>query len=233
MPELLRDAGYHTYMVGKWHLAYQVAAPDETVRAPFRIKPEAIPSARGFERTFSLLNGGAAHFAPPSPPTPADIATYDVDGVLKPAAAALPKDFYSSRSYTDKLNEFIDAQRGDGKPFFAYAAYTAPHWPLQAPDTDIAAQKGNYDEGYEVIRQRRIARMKSKGLLAADFRPNPGVVSSAEGGSGPRRWSELTPEERAREARLMEVYAAMVSNLDATSGVSSNTSRRPGPTTTR
>lgn len=214
MAEVLRDGGYNTFMVGKWHLAYQVTAPDDKVRTWYRIKHDALPHARGFDRSFTLINGGGAHFAPSPVPTPLDVVTYAEDANTFPASQ-LPKDFYSTATYTDKLIGYIDGARTSGKPFFAYAAYTAPHWPLQAPEADIAAQKGRYDLGYEAIRERRIDRMKQLGVIPASMKPFAGVAGPGEGGDGPKRWSGLTPEERAREARLMEIYAAMVSNLDA------------------
>lgn len=213
MAELLRDSGYHTYMVGKWHLAYQVAAPDERERSFYRIKADALPHHRGFDRSFALVNGGASHYAPPSTPTPLDLVTYAEDARLLPATQ-LPKDFYSTAFFTDRLIEYIGSHRGDGKPFFAYAAYTAPHWPLHAPEADIAAQKGRYDAGYDAVRERRLERMKQLGLVAPSARAHPVMRSVAEGGTGPKRWHELTAEEKAREARLMEIYAAMVTNLD-------------------
>lgn len=213
MAELLRDGGYSTFMVGKWHLGYQVAAPDQKVRAWYRVKPDALPHARGFERSFTLINGGGAHFAPSGTPTPLDLTLYAEDAKVFPASQ-LPKDFFSTATFTDRLIGYIDANRSTGKPFFAYAAYTAPHWPLQAPEADVAAQKGRYDAGYEAIRARRIERLKELRLVPAAMKPYPGVAGPAEGGKGPKRWSELDPEERAREARLMEIYAAMVTNLD-------------------
>lgn len=214
MAEVLREGGYSTFMVGKWHLAYQVAAPDEKVRTFYRIKPDALPHAKGFDRSFALLNGGGSHYAPSSPPTPLDLTTYAEDARIFPASQ-LPRDFFSTATFTDKLIGYIDANRVSGKPFFAYAAYTAPHWPLQAPEVDIAAQRGRYDAGYEVIRDRRIQRMKQMGLIPSAMKPHPGIASAAEGGEGPKRWTELSAQDRAREARLMEIYAAMVSNLDA------------------
>jgi arylsulfatase A-like enzyme len=214
MPELLRDAGYRTVMAGKWHLAYDVAAPDTTVKTWYRIKPDALPNARGFDKSFVLINGGAAHFAPSTPPTPLDLVTYAEDDKLLPAQR-LPRDFYSTAAFTDKLIAYIDGARADDKPFFAYAAYTAPHWPLQAPEADIAAQKGRYDAGYDAIAQRRFERMKQLGIVPATMKPNPGVAGPGEGGKGPKRWAELNAQERAHEARAMEVYAAMVANLDA------------------
>jgi arylsulfatase len=85
---------------------------------------------------------------------------------------------------------------------------------LQAPDEDIAAQKGRYDEGYDIIRARRIERMKQLDVLPQGFVDNPGLPSVAEGGTGKKRWSELSAHEKALQARAMEIYAAMVSNLD-------------------
>jgi arylsulfatase A-like enzyme len=211
LPELLRDAGYHTYMAGKWHLA-SVHRSTPTPGAYF--DPSAYPNKKGFERSYALLSGAGAHFAPTiGKPTTYDRATYTEDDV-EFKATSLPADFYSTKHFTDKLISYIDSNIADGKPFFAYAAYTAPHWPLQAPDADVAAQAGRYNEGYDVIRTRRIEKMKTLGVLPKDFVPNPGLASVAEGGIGKKRWSELTVQERALQARAMEVYAAQVNNLD-------------------
>lgn len=192
LPEIMRDAGYHTYMAGKWHLG---------------TKPEQWPVARGFEHSFALLNGGGSHFAPmPGKPIFADRAQYVEDD----QRAELPSDFYSSKSYTDKLIQYVKQNHGDGKPFFAWAAYTAPHWPLHAPDEDIQRFKGQYAAGYEAIRAARLARLKSLGLMDEDAQPNLGLPKSKDYPS----WDMLTPEEQANEARRMEVYAAMVHNMD-------------------
>ncbi|MBJ7538653.1 arylsulfatase [Marinomonas transparens] len=206
MPELLSDAGYHTYMVGKWHLAYDIKRPDKKHKAFYRINKTALPYARGFDKSFSLVNGGGSHFAPSNPPTPLDIVMYADNDRLMPAKA-LPKDFYSTEFYTNKLIDYIDSNHGDGKPFFAYAAYTAPHWPLQAPQADIEAHKGRYDAGYEVIKQRRIERMKALGLIDTTLQADSGAI-------GPKRWNELNSQDKLKEAKSMEIYAAMVSNLD-------------------
>lgn len=219
MPEMLRDSGYNTYMTGKWHLAFRPVAG--TVGFPTVPRPESFPNAKGFQRSFAMLDGTGSHFAAPLDPalrTPQENAIYSVDDVTMPASA-LPADFYSSNYYTDKMIEYIGTRkRREDKPFFAYVAYTAPHLPLQAPQQEIDAQRGRYDEGYEVIRARRVQRMKALGILPRGFQENPGLLSVSEGGVGKKRWVELTASEKARQARLMEIYAAMVHNMDTNIG---------------
>ena len=211
MPQLLRDAGYHTYMVGKWHIGFESTDPENNQGAPVRPRPASFPKAKGFERSYALLQGGASHYAPDAAkPVMADRVTYVEDD----GRVSLPRNFYSSTSFTDKMLSYIEADKGDGKPFFAYLAYTAPHWPLQAPDEDIARVKGRYDVGYELIRARRVEKMKALGLVPKDFTPNPGLDAK----QGHPRWADLSPEKRAMEARKMEVYAAMIENMDRNIG---------------
>lgn len=186
LPRLLQDAGYHTYMAGKWHLG------DNNV--------ETSPHGRGFERVFASLNG-AAHLGPMH--WNGFEATYwDDDKIV-----TVGDDFYSTRVYTERMIEYIESNRDDDQPFFAWYAPTAPHWPLQAPPESIAKFEGRYDEGYDILHAERLARAKELGLVPADF--------VAEGPvEGEPRWDELSEEERRHRARYMEIYAAMVSDLD-------------------
>ena len=195
LPELLREAGYQTLMAGKWHLG---------------LKPELAPHARGFERSFSLLPGAANHygFEPP----------YDENtpGVLKSTPALyieddqfvdqLPEGFYSSDAFGDKLIQYLK-ERDQSRPFFAYLPFSAPHWPLQAPQEVVAKYKGRYDAGPEALRQERLQRLKQLGLVAEDVQAHPVIALTQE-------WDKLTPEKRAISARTMEVYAAMVERMD-------------------
>ncbi len=186
LANLLADAGYHTYMTGKWHLGRDV---------------ETGPRARGFERSFISIDGGA-HLSGLSWNGPG-LAPYR-DGE---AMTTVGDDFYSSRFYTERMIEYLEADRGDGQPFFAYLAYTAPHWPLQAPPESIARFAGWYDDGYEALYDARLARSRELGIVDEDFPGQPLV-------EGEPRWDDLTEEQQRIESRKMEIYAAMVSDLD-------------------
>jgi arylsulfatase len=190
--DLLKKGGYSTLMVGKWHLG---------------LEADQGPDQRGFEQSFTLLEGGAAHFKPSSvDPTKIEQVHYRENG----KAVTLPDNFYSTDFYTDKLISYLQNSKKDGKPFFAYAAYTSPHWPLQAPREYLDKYQGQFDQGYDSVRLARIERMKSLGLIARDAQPaNPLPVNPALPG-----WDQLSPEQRRVESRKMEIYAAMVDNLD-------------------
>ena len=185
----LKDAGYFTCMAGKWHLGTTTAHA---------------PQARGFERSFALIPGGASHFSDAVRLVEAPSrAPYLEDG----EPVTLAADFYSTDAYTDKLLGYIAEARRVDKPFFAYAAYTAPHWPLQAPDEWIADCRGRYDDGYDELRAQRMAGAVAAGVVSADqAAPNRYRFAPA--------WSSLDRDEQRREARTMEIYAAMVENLD-------------------
>lgn len=189
LAERLRDNGYHTYMAGKWDLGSSAAAT---------------PDRRGFERSWVLLDGGASHFADGSGLVAFQRgAHYREDG--RPVRP--PENFYSSIAYTDQLIRYLEEQPQDGRPFFAYAAYTAPHWPLQVPDEWLDRYAGAYDAGYEALAEARLARMRTTGIAG-------GAAGAA--GLAPQvvPWVELSPAERREEARRMELYAAMVELVD-------------------
>ena len=186
LADLLSDAGYDTYISGKWHLGMDV---------------ETGPVARGFRRAFVSLDG-AAHLGGWDWRGPQPANYRDGEELVQ-----VGDDFYSTRYYTERMIGFIDADRVDDRPFFAFLAYTAPHWPLQAPDESIARFRGHYDAGYEEVYLERFARLQSLGFVPGDARPMD--LDGFE-----PRWSELDDGERALEARRMEVYAAMVSDLD-------------------
>ncbi|MBP1689615.1 MAG: sulfatase [Deltaproteobacteria bacterium] len=186
LPRLLREAGYHTLTVGKWHLGTDAAHG---------------PKAAGFERSFGLLDGAANHFNATGFFEGGSVYLEDGETV------AYPEGRYSTELYTDRLIEFIDAAQRDGRPFFAFAAYTSPHWPLQVPDAELGRYAGRYDEGYDALREKRFASLKAAGIIPPSQRLPPREATITP-------WSELTADEQRAEARKMELYAAMVENLD-------------------
>lgn len=101
-------------------------------------------------------------------------------------------------------------------PFFAYLAFSAPHWPLQAPQEDIAAYKGFYDAGPEALRQSRVASLKRAGLVPGHTVPHD--VIAPHSGLMSKEWSQLSPSEQQFSSRTMEVYAAMVTHMDTAIG---------------
>jgi arylsulfatase len=189
LPQLLKDSGYHTYMVGKWHLGKA---------------PAQIPAARGFERDFSLLDGAGSYWDMKNFTGAAPRSVYTEDGKY---LTELPKDYYATKTYTDKLIGFIDANKGDGKPFFAYVAHQAPHDPYHLPRDWRNRHVGAYDKGWDAVRRERLKRQIEMGIVPAGtqlsermwFLPDPVV---------------LAPATRAVLGKKMELYAGMVENLD-------------------
>jgi arylsulfatase len=188
-PQLLKDAGYHTYMVGKWHLGKT---------------PDKIPAARGFERDFSLLDGMGSYWDMTNftALTPTSLFTEDGRYLKK-----LPKNYYATETYTDKLMGFIDDNHADGKPFFAYVSYQAPHDPYHLPRKWRDRHVGQYDVGWDVVRNQRLKRQIELGIM-------PDSTTLAE-----RMWfipdySLLAPATRAILGRKMELYAGMMENMD-------------------
>ena len=184
---LLEDAGYHTYMSGKWHLGQE---------------PHQLPSRRGFERTFALADSGADNWEQ-KPYLPIyDKANWYADGL----EARLPEDFYSSRFLVDKAIEFIDSNLGDGQPFFAYIPFQAVHIPVQAPQEYIDRYMGRYDIGWDKLRRQRLERAVELGIVPKDTI----AVSMSTTGD----WEALSPEQQAYQAKSMAVYAGMVEAMD-------------------
>lgn len=197
IPEALAPHGYHSVMAGKWHLAV-----DETQQ----------PNNRGFDRSFTLLEGGASHFSDQEPINPGNTVTYLEDG----EPVKLPTNFYSTTFYTDKVIEYID--EAEQAPFFAYLSFTAPHDPLQVPEEWFDRYSGAYDEGPEVIRQRRVERLTEQGWIAENLElwqppPFPAWLPLHKG-----PWHERSDEQRKYDARRMEIYASMVELMDSEIG---------------
>src|SRR5690606_22406185 len=179
---------YHTSMVGKWHLGMDEGQA---------------PADRGFERSFIMLEPGAFHFDLIGYGA-VDGVHYEDDGV---PVTSLPEEYYTTIDFTDHMMGYVAEASAADRPFFGYMAYTAPHWPIQALDEDMAKVRGRYDAGYDVLRTQRFERLKELGLIPADAQ-EPRLAA------GFTPWDELTPERQAEEVAVMEAYAAMVERLD-------------------
>lgn len=192
--QLLLDTGYQTYMAGKWHLG---STPDQS------------PKEKGFEQSFALLEGYANHFYPNR-----DQATFWQDDDY----TSYPEGQFSTDLYTDKILEYLRRNWKDNAPFFLYAAYTAPHWPLQAPDEYFRKYEGVYDWGYENLRMDRFAGLKQQGLISDTLNlPSLPAVKGNLHDISERPllpWDSLNIFEKEVESKKMEIYAAMIDNLD-------------------
>ena len=189
---LLKDAGYNTYMAGKWHMGEE---------------PEHWPAARGFSRDLTLIPGGGSHFDDMWG-AKGERQLYTQNGKI---IQTLRAGFHSSEDYSSAIINNIEENRGDGKPFFAYLALQAPHDPFQLPAEWLDRYKGRYDQGYDVTRAARIERMKNLGILGPKTTTYPRLANVPA-------WANLSAAERQQSARRMELYAAMVENMDANIG---------------
>lgn len=206
LPEILQDSGYYTCMSGKWHLG---------------LTRERAPHARGFDRSFALLPGGSAHYLyqpthPDGTPVFAHWAPLYHEDDAKVDVNTLPQNsYYTSDYYATRMVEFLDERAADPvqkeKPFFAYLPFTAPHWPLQAPQASIRKYHGVYADGPDALRARRLQRQVELGLLPADFEAHPVETDTKD-------WATMTDEEQQWSARTMEVFAGMVDRMDENIG---------------
>lgn len=139
--EVLREAGYHTYMAGKWHVGMH--------------GKEKWPLQRGFEHFYGILAGATSYLRP------AGGRGLTLDNTKLPPPR---QPYYTTDAFTNHAIKFIDSQEDD-KPFFLYLAYNAPHWPLQAKDEDIEKMVGKYDKGWQAVREDRHKRMVKLGVI--------------------------------------------------------------------
>ncbi|HOB72891.1 MAG TPA: arylsulfatase [Phycisphaerae bacterium] len=188
--EVLRGAGYGTYMCGKWHVANEPVRPD---------KQQNWPLQRGFDRFYGTITGAGSFYDPTTLTRDNTLITPENDPEYR------PERFYYTDAISDNAVRFIrdHVEKESSRPFFMYVAYTAAHWPMHAPEETIAKYRGRYDNGYEPIRRARFERLKQLGLIRPEWPLSPQAGD----------WSKV--EHKAWEARCMEVYAAMIDRMDA------------------
>jgi len=187
--DVMQQAGYETYVTGKWDLG--------------RL-PELIPRARGFDRDFVMLDSHGSHYNMTNIYAANPKLVFTEDGKY---LSRLPDDYYSSKTFTDKMISFIEDGRTSGKPFFAFLSYQAPHDPHHVDEPWRSMYQGVYDKGWTYFHRQRFQTQKELGLL-------PDGVELAE-----RYWylpdsDILSPVVRATVGRHMELYAGMMTNMD-------------------
>ena len=190
MAEVLKGAGYSTYMSGKWHLTPYLA--NNLVSPP----KDNWPLQRGFDRFYGTIHGAGSFFDPNSLTRNNTYITPENDSEYR------PETYYYTDAISDNAVKYIREHDTD-KPFFMYVAYTAAHWPMHALEKDIAKYKGVYDEGWDAIREARYKKTRSLGLVDENCKLAPAVNPGWE-----------NEKEKAWRIRCMEVYAAMVDSMD-------------------
>lgn len=200
LPEVLRANGYATLMVGKWHLCRE----DDFSEAGSR---HNWPVQRGFDQFYGFLEA-LTNFHQPNRLMEGNSVVHVDD---------YPDDYYLTDDLTDRAERMIREVRGadPDKPFFLYFAHGAVHAPMHAREEDIAHHKGRYDEGWDVVRTRRLARQIELGVMPEGTELPP---RNSEAGHDVGPWDELNDTERTVHARHMEVYAAMVEAMDRSVG---------------
>lgn len=190
--EVLKTAGYSTYMSGKWHVTKHLTPKSESDKYNW-------PLQRGFDNFYGTIIGAGSLFDPWTLTRGNKAITPENDALYK------PEQYYYTDAISDNAVKFVNDHKNSGKdnPFFMYVAYTAAHWPMHALEKDIAKYKGKYDVGYETIRKARYERMKESG-----------VIEDWDLSEAPQLWRDFPEDQKAWEIRCMEVYAAMVDSMD-------------------
>ena len=187
---VLQQSGFNTYMTGKWHLGTTV-----------------LPSERGFDQTFILLQGAGSHFDNTGYASAQPTVNYMRNG----EETELTDDFYSSDTYTHEMIQYIETGRDSEMPFFGYLAFSAPHFPLHAPTELIDKYEERYLAGWDIIRKQRHDALKARELIDAE-------AEMAERLQRVPAWENVSEEEQRYQAKKMAVYAGMVDSLDQNVG---------------
>jgi arylsulfatase/uncharacterized sulfatase len=185
---LLKENGYNTYITGKWHLGHT---------------ENTLPTKRGFNRSYILDASGADNYEHKAYLPTQSKPKWFKDGT----PIELPEDFYSSRNLVDEMMLFMEEEPNKADPFFAYLAFQAIHIPVQAPKEFIKKYEGVYDEGWDVLRERRFEKAKELALIPKDAKLAKMLPKLS-------KWNDLSEENKKAKAKAMSVNAAMLEAMD-------------------
>lgn len=199
--EVLKPAGYSTYMSGKWHLTNERKIDGYVI--------DNWPVQRGFDRYFGIVPGGANYYTP---------IIYSNNERYK-----APDNFYLTDAISDTSVKYIQDHfsKSPDKPFFMYVAYTAPHWPLHAPQSVIDKYKNIYTKGWDAIREERFAKQKQMGLFSNNTKLTPRDARVPA-------WNTLSAKEKEEMTMRMAIYAAQIDIMDQGVGRIINTLKQQG-----
>jgi len=188
--EALKRSGYFTAMTGKWHVGQNHGVT---------------PWGRGFDRNLTAAAGG--FYFPDSPRAELFLNGKNVGRTNAP----LPSQWYSTDLWTEYGLKFVDEARAAKQPLFLYVAHNAPHFPLQAPEADIARWRGKFKAGWDKLREARYRRQIQMGLIDPDWPLSPRLDAVPA-------WDTLTTEQQDRYDHIMAIYAAVVEHMDKAVG---------------
>lgn len=188
MSSLLQDGGYRTYAVGKWHVGKE---------------PHNLPDKRGFDRSLVQGDSGSDNWETAKRYVAlTDKVYWFEDG----KEAVMPKEFYSSEYYVNQAIDYLRRDEKSDKPFYTYLAFQANHLPVQAPREFIDKYRGRYSAGWTALRNERRDRAAAMGLMPKGT-PMATMATTQD-------WDALPAEQKAYDARRMEVYAGMAEAMD-------------------
>ena len=191
LAQALREAGYHTLISGKWHVAGRSLAEQD--RRLARDGNYPLPLERGFDHWYGTVGGSCSYFNP--------------HDLMRDHEAIRPEGdaFYYTDAISEQAVEMIAQYGLQTEPFFLYLAYTAPHWPLHALPEDIARYRGRYERGWDALRPERHERLRDMGILSKEWDISPRDELAPP-------WDEIGQKEW--EDDRMAVYAAQVDRMD-------------------
>lgn len=187
--EVLKEAGYYTFMSGKWHVGEE--------------RPHW-PTDRGFDNYYGLISGAANYFDISITGKKGSKRHFAIDSTeIVPDTAG----FYMTNAITENAIKYMNQAHTKEKPFFMYLSYTAPHWPLHALQEDIDLYKGKFMKGWDLLREERFSRMKEQGIVDDHW-------SISQRNETITAWDSLSQEQKEKMDLLMSIYAAQIHRMD-------------------